>query len=323
MSATRVAVIGAGRIAQEHLKVLTARDDCRVALLCDPDTARRSTAAAAFDVPVGVDSVAEVLRRDDLDAVYVLVSVPAVANVAELFLRAGLPTFVEKPPGLYSADTARLAETAARSGAINMVGVNRRFYATHLAARASLLELGGVRSLTVEAHEDLARVSRTKFPAEVLRRWALANGIHALDLLRFFGGEARVIHSVRQSVENPWPDSIAALLEFESGAQGRVLLDWFGPGGHRFEARGVGCQAVSTAGFGRVTWQQRGMPATELEPDTDDLRFKPGFWKQAGAFLGAVRSGQSPPVPAATLADACRTMQLVEQICGLPSDRYP
>jgi predicted dehydrogenase len=328
MTPLRVAVIGAGNIAQQHLPVLAAHPDCEVALLCDSDPAAlarsaqrlQSLAARGAAAPETVTEVGDVLRRDDLDAVFVLVSVLAVSAVAGACLEAGLPTFVEKPPGIASAETARLAELQQRRGTVAVVGLNRRFYSSHLAARERLLALGPLATVTVEAHEDLARVSREKFPPLVLRRWAYANGIHALDLLRFFGGEVTEVVSRQETVENPFPDSFSALLRFASGASGRALVDWMTPGRHRFEVRGVGARATSLGGLGSTELALRGREPEVLEPDEDDRRFKAGFWKQDGAFLAGVRAGRQPPFPSPSLADAHATMVLLDRICGLPAE---
>ncbi len=312
MTPLRVAVIGAGNIAQQHLPVLLAHPDCEVALLCDSDPATLAETAQRLRSRGGtvegggegelrhpelVTDVGDVLRRDDLDAVFVLVSVLAVSAVAGACLEAGLPTFVEKPPGIASAETARLAELQQRRGTVAVVGLNRRFYSSHLAARERLLALGPLATVTVEAHEDLARVSREKFPPLVLRRWAYANGIHALDLLRFFGGEVTEVVSRQETVEGPFPDSFSALLRFASGASGRAAVDWMAPGRHRFEVRGVGARATSLGGLGSTELALRGREPEVLEPDDDDRRFKAGFWKQDGAFLAGVRAGRQPPFP--------------------------
>lgn len=324
MSRLRVAVIGATRIAREHLRVLTTHPECEVAVLCDLDAGTLAETAALFGIANCTQSAEQVVRRDDLDAVFVMVSILAAPGVVGMFLDAGIPTFLEKPPGLYSSETARLAERAERRGTIHMVGLNRRFYATQLATRAKLAAYGPLVTLTVEAHEDLARVyqgigRRAPFPPAVIQRWAYANGIHALDLLRFFGGEVVAVHPYCQRVENDFPDCHSAVLQFASGAHGRALMDWVSPGGHRFDLRCVGASATSTPGFGAVVLAVRGQPEQRLEADEDDLRYKAGLWKQDSAFLTGVRAGQQPAFPAASLEDAHRTMLLIDQICQLPA----
>ena len=317
MSRLRVAVIGAGNIAQQHLPVLTNHPECEVALLCDASPAVLAETAAKFGIAHTVPALADVLRRDDIDAVFVMVSVLQMARVGTACLETGIPTFMEKPPGICSADTARLAELQRRVGGLAMVGFNRRFYSSHLQARERLLAVGPIVSVTVDAHEDLARVSRQKFPPLVVRRWAYANGIHALDLLRFFGGDVTEVDARQTRFENPFPDCISAHLTFERGAHGRAAVDWISPGRHRFEVRSVGIRATSLAGFGSTEIAARGRDVERLDPDEDDQRFKPGFWKQDSAFLVAVRAGRPPAWPAPSLADAHASMVMIDSICGL------
>jgi predicted dehydrogenase len=121
----------------------------------------------------------------------------------------------------------------------------------------------------------------------------------------------------RACYENPFPDSISAHLTFESGAHGRAAVDWISPGRHRFEIRSVGIRATSLAGFGSTEIAARGRAIERLDPDEDDQRFKPGFWKQDSAFLAAVRAGRPPAWPAPSLADAHASMAMIDSICGL------
>ena len=299
--------------------MLTDHPDCEVAVLCDVNAATRAATAEKFGIGAQAERTEEVLARDDVDAVFVLVSVLDVARVAGRCIAAGMPTLLEKPPGIYSADTAHLAELQQKHGTVAMVGLNRRFYSSHLAARERLLARGAIVSVAVDAHEDLARTSREKFPPLVLRRWAYANGIHALDLLRFFGGEVAEIEWWRRQVEYEFPDSFTARLTFAGGADGRAAVDWMSPGRHRFEVRTIGACATSRGGFGSTELAVRGQPVETIEPDEDDRGYKPGFWKQDSAFPAGVRERRQPAWPAPTLADAHASMVMIDRISGLPA----
>lgn len=322
MSRLRVAVIGAGNIAQQHLPVLTNHPECEVAVLCDTSPEVLAQTAARFGIGDTAPSLGEVLRRDDIDAVFVLVSVLHVAAIGAACLEAKIPTFMEKPPGICSADTARLAELQHRHGGMAMVGLNRRFYASHLEAHRRLLAAGPIVTVTVDAHEDLARVSREKFPPLVLRRWAYANGIHALDLLRYFGGEVASVEArqTRYEQQSGTPDCFSAFVTFAGGAHGRGAVDWMAPGRHRFEVRAAGMRATSLDGLGSTELAARGQPTVRLEPDADDKRYKPGFWKQDSAFLSGVRSGNQPSWPAPSLRDAHASMAMIDALCGFSAE---
>ncbi|MBI3972399.1 MAG: Gfo/Idh/MocA family oxidoreductase [Chloroflexi bacterium] len=320
MKRLRVAVVGAGNIAQQHLPVLTQHPLCEVAVLCDVNAAVLAATADRFGIAERITSPEALLRRDDLDAAFVLVSHRATVAVASAFIAAGIPTLLEKPPGIYSSQTAALAELQAHNGTIAMVGLNRRFYASHLAAREWLRAHGPLATLTVEAHEDLTRMTTSRFTPDelpvMMRRRAHSNGIHALDLVRYFGGEVAEVHAERAAFEHDFADSFTATLRFAGGAVGRVIMDFFAPGSHRFECRTVGARLTSDTSFGGVTLTVRGQPAVRFEPDEEDRRFKAGFWKQDSVFLEAVRAGRQPASPAASLADAYETMRLIDRICG-------
>jgi predicted dehydrogenase len=323
MSRLRLAVIGAGNIARQHLAVLTNHPECDVVALCDGDPRMLEATGERFGIGQRLHDADELLGRDDIDAVYVLVSVLAVATVAGKFIDAGMPTLLEKPPGIYSSDTARLAELQQKRGTVAMVGLNRRFHANQLETKRRLAEVGPIAMVTVDAHEDLNAASRERFSPLVIRRWPYANGIHVLDLLRFFGGDVAEVESHVNTIENDFPDSFSATLRFADGALGRAALDLFGPGGHRYEVRTVGATAISAVPepnwLGSTVLRVRDRPDETLEPDEDDRNYKAGFWKQASSFLGGVRAGRQPPWPAPDLADAHKTMVMIDQICKLPA----
>jgi predicted dehydrogenase len=145
----------------------------------------------------------------------------------------------------------------------------------------------------------------------------VANGIHALDLLRFFAGDVARVTAVQRTFEGPMPDACAAILEFEGGALGRVGVDWTAPGGHRFEVRPPGVTlAPDDLYLQRLILQARGREPVVLEQDEADQRYKPGFLRQDRTFLDCVRSGAPLPFPASDLDDAVKTMELVDAITG-------
>jgi hypothetical protein len=100
---------------------------------------------------------------------------------------------------------------------------------------------------------------------------------------------------------------------------GRAAVDWMAPGRHRFEVRGVGVSATSRPGFGATELALRGQPVETIDPDEDDRKYKPGFWKQDSAFLAGVRAGRQPAWPSPDLADAHASMEMIDRICGLPA----
>jgi predicted dehydrogenase len=317
MKNLNIAVIGAGNIAQQHLPVLKDLSEIESITLVDADAETLQQTGDRFEIEHRSGSVDDLFNSGNPDAAFVLVSVLAVHKVASRFLAAGIPTFLEKPPGLHTWQTQELANLARENETLAMVGVNRRFYSTSLAARDTALAAGPIQTVAVEAHEDIERVRNgTKFPPEVLQRWSAANGIHALDMIRFFGGDVSKVTAIRHKVENEMPDACGALIEFDNGALGRASMDWIGPGGHRFEIRSAGVTLTSSPGYGTVTVQERGKEKRVLEYDEIDRNYKAGFFRQDSTFIRCVQSGEPLPFPACDLDDAVKTMQMIDEISG-------
>jgi predicted dehydrogenase len=313
-----VVVVGAGRMARAHLAVLQQAPEVRVAALVDPDAAALQRTADEFGIARRLASHRDLLQQERPDAAFVAVSILSTADVAADFLSAGVPTLVEKPAGLFTHQTRRLAELARERRALAMVGVNRRFYAAILRGRELLAQAGPVLSITVDAHEDLTRLQHDpRFPAQVVRRWGAANGVHVLDLLRFFAGDVARVCALQRTFRASAPDVCAALLEFEGGAVGRAGMDFTGPGGHRFEVRAEGATLTSQDSYlQRLILQARGSEPLVLQPDELDRTLKPGLVRQDHLFLECVRTGTPLPFPASTLDDAVKTMELIDALAG-------
>ena len=72
----------------------------------------------------------------------------------------------------------------------NMVGLNRRFYSIFKKGKNFLEKNGGIKGFVIEGHERFWKIKKLR-NRQVYNNWIYANGIHTIDLIRFFGGEIR------------------------------------------------------------------------------------------------------------------------------------
>jgi predicted dehydrogenase len=110
-----VAVVGCGTISREYLRNLTSFPDLRVVFCADIDLERAKEQAAAFGVPEA-GTVAQALRRPDVELVVNLTIPAAHAEVTAAALAAGKSVWTEKPLALDVATGQRLLEVADRAG---------------------------------------------------------------------------------------------------------------------------------------------------------------------------------------------------------------
>lgn len=320
MSKSKIAVIGAGYFAEKHLEVLKAFDDVEIAALCNSGNPRINALAEKFEIENVSNDYQKVLDKGAIDAVFVLVNAPRVAEVASECLRRGIPTLLEKPPGLSVAEARGLVEIADRTKCINMVGLNRRFYGVMQRAREAVLEVGPLVSVVVEAPERLWEFKALNHPPEVINGLLYANSIHCIDLLRYFGGDIKEIHAMNNQWNEDQKNSFGALMRFENGAMGQYISNWTTPGGWSVTLYGMN-RRVTLKPLEHGVVVDTGSAESVLPVDEVDVQFKPGLYAQNRFFIDCVRENRKPAYPAADLADALKTMELIAAIGGGVEER--
>ena len=149
MKRIRMGVIGCGEIAQiMHLPFLTElRDLFEVRSVCDISPALAAAVGDAFGVPHHCADYAELLARDDVDAVAVLTADHAPVAIAAA--EAGKHIFVEKPM-CYTVEEGRAMIAAAeRAGVTLMVGYMKRYDPGYEYALQVFESMAGVRLIRI------------------------------------------------------------------------------------------------------------------------------------------------------------------------------
>src|SRR5690242_13970415 len=120
-SERKVALLGAGFIAEFHLRALARIPGARVAWVCDADRSKAEALAAKTPGAVALGSMNELLVEEP-DVVHGLLPPAAHAAATIACLGAGAHVFVEKPLGTSAREVAAIATAAEAAG--RSVGVN-------------------------------------------------------------------------------------------------------------------------------------------------------------------------------------------------------
>lgn len=147
---TRVALVGAGYIADFHLEILQPLGDVEVVAICDPALARAQALAEKWGVPNALASIAE-LARHEVDVAHVLAPPDLHVALTRELLELGIGTYVEKPLALCAADAHALVELAAERGLPLGVNHNHVFQPafTRLMQRVERGDIGTVEHVQV------------------------------------------------------------------------------------------------------------------------------------------------------------------------------
>ena len=330
-SPLKIGVIGCGGIARSvHLPSLSDLPDAEVVALCDLIEERATKQAERFGIPRTYTLLREMFEQEELDAVFALVEPSNLFHVVISCLEAGLPTFMEKPPGI-SPDQARALQRAAEgAGRILQVGFNRR----HIPLVKQVV--GRIREMTTINHVSgrfmkFGTAAFDKGGVSALR----SDTIHAVDLVRWMAdGTPEAAATVEAQIDDVVPNAWSSVIRFDNGVTG-VLRASYQAGGrsHTFEAHGSGASAFINLGLGGADCEARVLVAkgkagyslaasgaAELGRTTIDgkelagsdqfYRYY-GFYQEDEHFLDCVRRGVEPET---SIADAVKTFELVELI---------
>ena len=221
-----VALIGAGRMASTHARVLANSSFVRIDTVLDalPEPAARL--AEQFGARAATDPT-EVWDNPDIGAVIITTPTATHAELIERAAAHGKHIFVEKPLAHNLAAGERALAAVEAAGVQCQVGFQRRFDASHLEAKRRI-DAGELGTL-----EGFRGVSRDPYPAPLAFLKTSGGlmmdfGIHDLDSARFFIGEIRTVQAMEAALAMPELqehglfNTAVATLAFENGALGTL-----------------------------------------------------------------------------------------------------
>ena len=311
MARLKVAEVGTGKKGGQHMGILDSFDDVELVAVCDPVEKARNAAGDQFGVERRYADVGAMLDEEanSLDAIFVATPPDLNAATALPCLERGVNTFLEKPPGLSSAETAGLRDAAARQGVQGMVGWNRRFNAMVIQGRQMVEERGPIVQLVGEFHKSLtAFEKRGLYTEEFLDNMMWKSINHSVDLVRALAGsEVSEVHSFVRRALHKYRDVFGALVIFENDCVAHLIFNWTSDGRlERYEIHGNDISAY-LEGIDKG-WVLRDKDRIELDAEGG------GTEEEIRYFIDCVKDDKPVVLPACNLVEAVKTMELGEAI---------
>lgn len=309
---TRIAIVGAGYMAQEHAKAFASLPGVRIAGIVSRTRKRAETLAAGHGAIV-YDNIDAMARDAGAHAVVVAVPEMSMQSVCESVMIHPWVSLLEKPVGLDLPQAEAITRGFAAAGRRAFVALNRRAHASTRQALDELAGDGSPRLVSVLDQQDQATARALGHPEPVVQCWMYANSIHLVDYFHVFcRGELQAVE-----VLAPWdpanPRRVVAGLRFDSGDCGIYQAVWDGPGPWAVSVTNPQVR-LELRPLERLGIQRRGeRRLTDIPADPIDSDFKPGLRWQAEQLLHAL-AGRDHGL--ATLAEATRSMALVARIYG-------
>ena len=270
----RLGVIGAnihrGWAVRSHLPALVASPEFELTAVCTTRMESAEESQKKFGAKLAFDDYREMLAHPDIDAVAVVLRVPAHYEPTMAALNAGKHVYTEWPLGRTTTEAQEMADLARSKGLHNMVGLQARANPAILYAK-DLVESGFVGEV-MSCH--VSRIDGGVLERQSDRTWqrdkelgantlTIACG-HTIDALRFVAGDFSQVSSVISTQAKQWfevdtnqlvdvtsPDNILVNGRLDNGGVGSVHIaanPWSGSG-YRMEIYGrEGTLTVSSDG---------------------------------------------------------------------------
>lgn len=225
----RAGIVGLG-IGRHHVGAFAAHPRVELAALCDGDPARLQTFLGQQPGARGYATVEEMLANEQLDLVSICTPDWMHADMGIAALKAGAHVISTKPFTTTIEDARRFIAAADEAGKQLLVAHERRCHPLHVAIKKAIDDglLGELFYVEVDYFDHKEhQFNRTPWykSAENPRPPMLGTGSHAVDLMRWFGGEVQEAWGASNHLAYPdFPDDdcILGIFRLANGALGRV-----------------------------------------------------------------------------------------------------
>ncbi len=258
----RVALLGAGYIADWHAQFLRTVAGVELVAVCDRALGKAQSLANKFGIPKVYGSLGEMLAAESLDAVHVLLPPNLHFDAARTLLEAGVDVFIEKPMCDRAEDCDELVRIATATGEKLGVGHNFLFAPIYERLRHDIRSgvLGRVDHLAITWHRPLPQILFGPFDTWMLRdprNILIEIGSHLVAAMLDLSAEPgemvvrrsnAVVLANGRSFYRRWQVNVLA------GATAVDLHFSFVPGFSEYKIEARGTLAAATVDFERNTY---------------------------------------------------------------------
>jgi predicted dehydrogenase len=307
-----LAVVGAGIMGANHVRVASQLRDARVAFVVDADLERATSAARLVGARAAAD-VSEVLTS--VQAAIVATPTPWHEPMGLELIEAGIHILVEKPIAPSPESGRRLVDAADRNGVVLQVGHVERF-------NPAVLELDNIVRDVI--HVAVERIS--PYSPRISDGVILDLMIHDLDLVRsIVGSEVVDVSATARAVRSDTEDLASALLTFASGATATLTASRIGQNKIRT------IEVTQSGSFVTVDLLRQDVTINRVD-HSEYLSDQGARYRQTGVievpflehrgeplhlelagFVDCVRTGRPPRVPG---ADGLAALELAERVAA-------
>jgi len=311
----KIAIIGAGYMAEEHIKVFHSLSEAKVVGIYSRTLDKSAHLASKYNIDFVAKSIPELYNQTEASLVVIAVNIEETYNIASMSFKYPWIILLEKPAGCDLQEADALLKLAKQTKSNIYVALNRRYYSSTKYVIEDLKHNHDKKYIHIQDQQDLHLSSEHRFHPKVIKNWMFANSIHLIDYLTLFcSGEVESITPIIRWDPNN-PNIVIAKVKYTSGDIGIYEGIWNGSPGpwsvsintksKRYEMRPLeSCQYQLQ--------NERILNNTELS--WQDKKWKPGLYLQAKDCINKLREENHSLV---SLEESYKSMRLVAEIFSI------
>jgi len=309
-----IGIIGTGFMGRTYAET-TVKYNKGAKLVGVSGGSRAKSLAGDYEVAYE-ESPADLIGRDDMDAVIITTPESSHLEYTRMAADAGKHVLVEKPMAPSVKECDAMIKACDEASVILMVVQSQRFRRVHQQAKKSLTEgrIGTVRQVRIWS----ALSESFSIPVTKARPWYrdpdgglyFGQCVHNFDMMHWIAGARprRVFANIQSYGNHGIPNlSVMAQVEFENGVAGQLWVCLEMPEitfpNSQFHSQVVGDQGLlDFDGYSHLDIGKDGkwervceQPAFDILDPMDPVRLE-SYSDQNQAFIDSVREGKTPPV---------------------------
>ena len=227
----RIGMIGFGNMARKkHIPWI--RETGKFEIIAASDIVADTGMAAELGVPRYYTDHRDLLADPEVDAVLIASPHDLHREHAVAAFEAGKHVIIEKPIARNLEESQAILDAAERAGTIGMTGFCQRYTPNHAYIRQLIDggEFGQLLSARADHYQNFRRPFGTwwQMPERVGGGAVIGSGVHRLDLLRWYLGEAESVYAAAAYMPERMEAEacVHTAIKFKNGAVANFSINW-------------------------------------------------------------------------------------------------
>ena len=226
MKKIKIALIGAGNMATEYLKVLSVNKKVELVGIYSRTYSKAETLKLKFNIKKNLYSISDLYKESEPDIVIVTVPGDHMLMICKKLLKFPWLIFIEKPPGINFQEYNQLFLKSKLQNKKIYVGMNRRYFSSTLNLIKRIKNLKEPRSIQIYDQQDTIIAKKKGKSKKLIKNWMYANSIHLIDYISFLTrGKIEKIYFIQKT-----KNEVNCFLKFTSRDIVNYICRWNKPG---------------------------------------------------------------------------------------------